>query len=365
MKGLVLKWVVDFIIGGVNRRLTRTVKPHHRLLIFFCTITPSHGAFDDKQSRQSLPSPPSLFNLTKLESLFNILMFYRLRRNWNRGIWDLLTTNHESRFASRSTVYLQTGIKEIVSSGLSLPNHSEISSMAGVDEAVVQFVNGLRALVQVCSYKLVIFPRPWENVVNFYSNVVKIATVEVPEIHMGSVVELLGKRRGQMVDMKGLGKDVQDIFKMTPHDKQVMMFSATLSNEIQPFTVVIKPEQQKDDNTPESPIADTLIQGPMKSSNSIMHDQTVTAPIQENPLNSEISPTIEQQSTPISFVFEELPSIPANFEWNATEKEEHLPMNLQKSSAILSDFDDMLWIDQPIVEESNHYPEALNLSLGV
>ncbi|KAI3510560.1 hypothetical protein L1887_17655 [Cichorium endivia] len=89
----------------------------------------------------------------------------------------------------------------------------------------------------------------------------------------------------------------------------------------------------------------------MKSSNSIMHDQTVTAPIQENPLNSEISPTIEQQSTPISFVFEELPSIPANFEWNATEKEEHLPMNLQKSSAILSDFDDMLWIDQPIVEE--------------
>ena len=26
-------------------------------------------------------------------------------------------------------------------------------------------------------------------------------------------------------------KDVQDIFKMTPHDKQVMMFSATLSKE--------------------------------------------------------------------------------------------------------------------------------------
>lgn len=29
-------------------------------------------------------------------------------------------------------------------------------------------------------------------------------------------------------------KDVQDIFKMTPHDKQVMMFSATLSKEIRP-----------------------------------------------------------------------------------------------------------------------------------
>jgi len=33
----------------------------------------------------------------------------------------------------------------------------------------------------------------------------------------------------QSLDMR---KDVQDIFKLTPHDKQVMMFSATLSNEI-------------------------------------------------------------------------------------------------------------------------------------
>lgn len=30
-------------------------------------------------------------------------------------------------------------------------------------------------------------------------------------------------------DMRG---DVQNIFKKTPHDKQVMMFSATLSKEI-------------------------------------------------------------------------------------------------------------------------------------
>jgi superfamily II DNA/RNA helicase len=29
-------------------------------------------------------------------------------------------------------------------------------------------------------------------------------------------------------------KDVQDIFKSTPHDKQVMMFSATLSKDIRP-----------------------------------------------------------------------------------------------------------------------------------
>lgn len=37
---------------------------------------------------------------------------------------------------------------------------------------------------------------------------------------------------GRGADMRG---DVQDIFKMTPHDKQVMMFSATLSKEIRPI----------------------------------------------------------------------------------------------------------------------------------
>ncbi|CAL5389883.1 unnamed protein product [Camellia sinensis] len=31
-----------------------------------------------------------------------------------------------------------------------------------------------------------------------------------------------------------MGRDVQEIFKMTPHDKQVMMFSITLSKEIRP-----------------------------------------------------------------------------------------------------------------------------------
>ncbi|CAM8966832.1 hypothetical protein QQ045_004132 [Rhodiola kirilowii] len=35
----------------------------------------------------------------------------------------------------------------------------------------------------------------------------EIATVEVPEEHMGSVVELLGKRRGLMIDMQGLGSE--------------------------------------------------------------------------------------------------------------------------------------------------------------
>ena len=33
------------------------------------------------------------------------------------------------------------------------------------------------------------------------------------------------------LDMRAV---VQEIFKMTPHDKQVMMFSATLSKEVRP-----------------------------------------------------------------------------------------------------------------------------------
>ncbi|GJQ93399.1 putative elongation factor TypA-like SVR3, chloroplastic [Tanacetum coccineum] len=41
----------------------------------------------------------------------------------------------------------------------------------------------------------------------------EIATVEVPEVHMGSVVELLGKRRGQMFDMQGLGNEGTTILK--------------------------------------------------------------------------------------------------------------------------------------------------------
>ncbi|KAL1368159.1 hypothetical protein HN51_022298 [Arachis hypogaea] len=41
----------------------------------------------------------------------------------------------------------------------------------------------------------------------------EIATVEVPEEHMGAVVELLGKRRGQMFDMEGVGSEGTTLLK--------------------------------------------------------------------------------------------------------------------------------------------------------
>jgi superfamily II DNA/RNA helicase len=38
----------------------------------------------------------------------------------------------------------------------------------------------------------------------------------------------------QMLEKLDMRRDVQSIFKATPHEKQVMMFSATLSKEIRP-----------------------------------------------------------------------------------------------------------------------------------
>eukprot|EP00262_Sarcandra_glabra_P000118 TRINITY_DN1017_c0_g1_i1.p1 TRINITY_DN1017_c0_g1~~TRINITY_DN1017_c0_g1_i1.p1 ORF type:complete len:706 (+),score=115.22 TRINITY_DN1017_c0_g1_i1:69-2120(+) len=41
----------------------------------------------------------------------------------------------------------------------------------------------------------------------------EIANVEVPEVYMGPVVELLGKRRGLMIDMQGLGSEGTSLIK--------------------------------------------------------------------------------------------------------------------------------------------------------
>jgi len=39
----------------------------------------------------------------------------------------------------------------------------------------------------------------------------------------------------QLLEKLDMRKDVQDIFRLSPHDKQVMMFSATLSKEVRPI----------------------------------------------------------------------------------------------------------------------------------
>ncbi|MCD7470360.1 putative elongation factor TypA-like svr3, chloroplastic [Datura stramonium] len=63
----------------------------------------------------------------------------------------------------------------------------------------------------------------------------KIATVEVPEEHMGSVVELLGKRRGQMFDMQGLGyAQLKDTMK----ENDTYIFVNYVSWTLQEFRLV-------------------------------------------------------------------------------------------------------------------------------
>ncbi|KAI8529464.1 hypothetical protein RHMOL_Rhmol12G0226400 [Rhododendron molle] len=74
---------------------------------------------------------------------------------------------------------------------------------------------------------------------------------ECPHIVVGTPGRILGLARDKDLGLKNvrhfildecdkmlesldMRKDVQEIFKMTPHDKQVMMFSATLSKEIRP-----------------------------------------------------------------------------------------------------------------------------------
>ena len=53
------------------------------------------------------------------------------------------------------------------------------------------------------------------------------------------MLEQLGKKSTHLLQyllsfFKDMRRDVQEIYKMTPHEKQVMMFSATLAKEIRP-----------------------------------------------------------------------------------------------------------------------------------
>ena len=60
-------------------------------------------------------------------------------------------------------------------------------------------------------------------------------------------------------------RDVQEIFRMTPHEKQVMMFSATLSKDIRPvckkFMQDVIPSYHQT-NSPSSPCFSELLFAP-------------------------------------------------------------------------------------------------------
>ncbi|KAL3702150.1 hypothetical protein R1sor_020172 [Riccia sorocarpa] len=61
-----------------------------------------------------------------------------------------------------------------------------------------------------------------------------LALTRDKDLSLKSVRHFILDECDKMLESLDMRKDVQEIFKLTPHDKQVMMFSATLSKEIRP-----------------------------------------------------------------------------------------------------------------------------------
>ena len=62
-----------------------------------------------------------------------------------------------------------------------------------------------------------------------------LALVRDKSLSLGKVKHFVLDECDKMLESLDMRRDVQDIFRQTPHDKQVMMFTATLSKEIRPI----------------------------------------------------------------------------------------------------------------------------------
>ncbi|OZJ03780.1 ATP-dependent RNA helicase uap56 [Bifiguratus adelaidae] len=61
-----------------------------------------------------------------------------------------------------------------------------------------------------------------------------LALIRDKALRLGTVKHFVLDECDKMLDNLSMRRDVQDIFRSTPHHKQVMMFSATLSKEVRP-----------------------------------------------------------------------------------------------------------------------------------
>merc|ERR1719334_585460 len=61
-----------------------------------------------------------------------------------------------------------------------------------------------------------------------------MALVNKKTLNLKNIKHFVLDECDQMLEKLDMRRDVQDIFKATPHEKQVMMFSATLSKEVRP-----------------------------------------------------------------------------------------------------------------------------------
>jgi superfamily II DNA/RNA helicase len=61
-----------------------------------------------------------------------------------------------------------------------------------------------------------------------------LALIRSKHLNLKNIKHFVLDECDKMLEALDMRRDVQDIFRMTPHEKQVMMFSATLSEEIRP-----------------------------------------------------------------------------------------------------------------------------------
>merc|ERR1719431_1737336 len=61
-----------------------------------------------------------------------------------------------------------------------------------------------------------------------------LALIRQKSISLKNIKHFILDECDKMLEQLDMRRDVQDIFRLTPHEKQVMMFSATLSKEIRP-----------------------------------------------------------------------------------------------------------------------------------
>jgi len=61
-----------------------------------------------------------------------------------------------------------------------------------------------------------------------------LALIRNKSLNLGNIKHFVLDECDKMLEQLDMRRDVQDIFRLTPHEKQVMMYSATLSKEIRP-----------------------------------------------------------------------------------------------------------------------------------
>merc|ERR1712159_268137 len=61
-----------------------------------------------------------------------------------------------------------------------------------------------------------------------------LALVRSKKLNLKTLKHFILDECDKMLEQLDMRRDVQEIFRSTPHEKQVMMFSATLSKEIRP-----------------------------------------------------------------------------------------------------------------------------------